>query len=94
MKKNVVKINENTLKQIIAESMRTVLSENTVDEKRFLPALKQTYSNLYSEYEGWQYAKYKPQGMDEAIDAIIDAMHAIQEIIERIEPLPESPHLD
>ena len=56
MKKNTIKLNESTLKQIIAESMRTVLSENTVDEKRFLPALKQTYSNLYSEYE----QRYKP----------------------------------
>ena len=94
MKKNVVKINENTLKQIIAESMRKVLGENTVDEKRFLPILKKTYNNLYSEYERWQYAKYKPQGMDEAIEAIINAMHDVNDIIERIEPLPEEPHLD
>ena len=29
MKKNVVKINENTLKQIVAESVKKVLKENT-----------------------------------------------------------------
>lgn len=78
----------------IAEGVKKVLGENTVDEKRFLPILKKTYNNLHSEYERWQYAKYKPQGMDKAIDAIIDAMFEIKEIIERIEPLPEEPHLE
>lgn len=92
--KNKIKLNESTLKQIIAESMRKVLGENTVDEKRFMPILKKTYNNLYSEYERWQYTKYKPQGMDEAIDAILNAMSAVNDIIERIEPLPENPHLD
>lgn len=92
--KNRIKLNESTLKQIIGESMRKVLGENTIDEKRFLPILKKTYNNLYSEYERWQYAKYKPQGMNEAIDAILNAMSAVNDIIERIEPLPENPHLD
>lgn len=94
MKKNVVKLNEAQLRNLIAESVRKVMGENTVDEKRFLPILKKTYNNLYSEYEKWQYAKYKPQGMDKAIDAIMDAMFEINEIIERIEPLPENPHLE
>lgn len=94
MKKNTVKLNEAQLRQIVAESVKKVLGENTVDEKRFLPILKKTYNNLHSEYERWQYAKYKPQGMDKAIDAIIDAMFEIKEIIERIEPLPEEPHLE
>lgn len=92
--KNRIKLSESTLKQIIAESMRKVMGENTVDEKRFLPILKKTYNNLYSEYERWQYAKYKPQGMDDAIEAIINAMHDVNDIIERIEPLPENPHLE
>lgn len=92
--KNKNKLNESTLKQIIAESMRKVLGENTEDEMRFLPILKKTYNNLYSEYERWQYAKYKPQGMDEAIDAIINAMLDVKDIIERIEPLPEESHLE
>ena len=92
--KNRIKLNEAQLRQIVAESVKKVLGENTVDEKRFLPVLKKTYKNLYSEYEKWQYAKYKPQGMDKAIDAIIDAMFEINEIIERIEPLPENPHLE
>lgn len=92
--KNRIKLNEAQLRQIVAESVKKVLGENTVDEKGFLPHLKETYKNLYSEYEKWQYAKYKPQGMDEAIDAISDAMFEIKEIIERIEPLPEEPHLE
>lgn len=92
--KNRIKLNEAQLRQIVAESVKKVLGENTVDEKRFLPVIKKTYNNLYSEYEKWQYAKYKPQGMDKAIDAISDAMFEIKEIIERIEPLPEEPHLE
>lgn len=94
MNKNRIKLNEAQLRKIVAESVKKVLGENTVDEKRFLPHLKKTYKNLYSEYEKWQYAKYKPQGMDDAIEAITDAMFEIKEIIERIEPLSEEPHLE
>ena len=32
MKKNVVKINENTIKQIVSESVKKVLKEEEVDE--------------------------------------------------------------
>lgn len=92
--KNTIKLNEAQLRQIVAESVKKVLGENTVDEKRFLPDIKKTYKNLYSEYEKWQYAKYKPQGMDEAIGSIIDALLEMEKIIERIEPLPENPHLE
>ena len=56
------------------------------NEARFLPHLKRTYENLRREYENWQYATYKPQDMDNAIEAIIDAMHSVKEVIERIEP--------
>lgn len=61
-------------------------NEGIENETRFLPHLKRTYENLYREYEHWQYATYKPQGMDDAIDAIIAAMHSVQDIIREIEP--------
>ena len=60
-------------------------NEGIENETRFLPHLKRTYENLYREYEHWQYATYKPQGMDDAIDAIIAAMHSVQDIIREIE---------
>ena len=60
------------------------LKESTGDE-RFLPQLKETYYNLYKEYEKWQYATYKPQGMDKAIDAIIEAQQTIKELIKSLE---------
>lgn len=56
------------------------------NEAGFLPHLKRTYENLRREYETWQYATYKPQDMDNAIEAIIDAMHSVKEVINRIEP--------
>ena len=55
-------------------------------EAKFLPQLKRTYENLRREYEYWQYAEYKPQGIDNAISAIIEAMHSIEDVIEDIEP--------
>ena len=61
-------------------------TEGIENETMFLPHLKRTYQNLYREYEHWQYATYKPQGMDDAIDAIIAAMHSVQDIIREIEP--------
>ena len=35
MKKNVVKINENTLKQIVAESVKNVLKESDINNRDF-----------------------------------------------------------
>lgn len=61
------------------------------NEARFLPHLKRTYENLHREYEYWQYSNYKPQGMDNAISAIIEAMHSIEDIIKGIEPSDNIP---
>ena len=58
-----------------------MLNEN---ESRFLTHLERTYRNLYREYEEWQYASYKPQGMDEVIDSIINAMHNVEDVIDNI----------
>lgn len=132
MKKNVIKLNEAQLREMIANAIQTALNEDTkaqrkkdpmnqwfkdadklsrlrdmsnptydaerqknIDktlkesaegDERFLPELKKTYGKLRKEYERWQYSTYKPQGMDDAIDAIIDAMHSVQDIIKKIEP--------
>ena len=67
------------------------LDENSVTETRFLPLLQKTYENLRREYEHWQYAKYKPQGMDNAISAILKAMFSVQEVIWDIEPSDNIP---
>ena len=61
------------------------------NEARFLPHLKRTYENLRREYEHWQYANYKPQGMDNAISAIIEAMHSVEDVIKGIEPSDNIP---
>jgi len=61
------------------------------NEARFLPHHKRTYENLHREYEHWQYAKYKPQGMDNAISAIIEAMHSVEDVIKGIEPSDNIP---
>ena len=50
-------------------------------EKRFIHPLRKTYQSLYHEYESWQYAEYKPDGMDICIDKIIDAMHEVEDLI-------------
>lgn len=49
---------------------------------------------LRREYEYWQYADYKPQGMNDAIDAIIDAMHSVDDVIKSIEPRENLPIWD
>lgn len=61
------------------------------NEARFLPHLKRTYENLRREYGYWQYANYKPQGMDNAISAIIEAMHSVEDVIKGIEPSDNIP---
>lgn len=66
----------------------------TENEARFLPELKRSYNNLRREYERWQYAYYKPQGMNDAIDAIIDAMHSVDDVIKSIEPRENLPIWD
>ena len=70
----------------VAKALKKPTNEGIENETRFLPHLKRTYENLYREYEHWQYATYKPQGMDDAINAIIAAMHSVQDIIREIEP--------
>ena len=60
-------------------------SKETISAHKFLPELNKTYTHLYREYSRWQYSPAKPEGMDEAIDAIIKAMHKVQDIIHDIE---------
>lgn len=87
MIKKPIRLTESDLHRIVKESVYSLLEDTKpTNETRFLPHLKRTYENLYREYENWQYATYKPQGMDDAIDAIIAAMHSVQDIIEEIEP--------
>ena len=91
--KRTIRLTENDLHRIVNESVKRALSKNRVNEgvERFLPHLKRTYENLYREYENWQYSAYKPQGIDDAIDAIIEAMHRIKDIIKGIEPSDDIP---
>ena len=81
MKKQIVRLTEGDLHRIIKESVNNVLNEN---ESRFLHELERTYRNLHREYEEWQYALYKPQGMDEVIDSIINAMHNVEDVIDNM----------
>lgn len=87
MKKQVIRITEGDLHKIIKESVNKVLdeSEEKIPAHKFLPELNKTYTHLYREYSRWQYSPAKPEGMDEAIDAIINAMHVVQDIIHDIE---------
>lgn len=90
--KKIVRLTESDLHRIVKETINTIKAQRTdkglvtENEARFLPHLKRTYENLYREYERWQYAKYKPQGMDNAISAIIEAMHSVEDVIKGIEP--------
>lgn len=86
-KKQVNRFTEEDLHKIIKESIKKVLneSEERIPVHKFIPELNKTYTNLYREYSRWQYSPAKPKRMDEAIEAIIHAMHAVQEIIHEIE---------
>lgn len=97
MAKKLVRLTESDLQNIIKESVNSILNEklygmnrlqNESEEKipahKFLPELNKTYHNLHREYSSWQYSPAKPKGMDVAIDAIIDAMHAVKDIIDDI----------
>lgn len=60
MKKNVVKLNENTLRQIVAESVKKVLKENQMayandgEFTRIINAAIEAIGNkIYDNYGGW-----------------------------------------
>lgn len=94
--KKIVRLTESDLHRIVKETINTIKAHTdkglvTENEARFLPHLKRTYQNLYREYEHWQYAKYKPQGMDNAISAIIEAMNSVEDVIKGIEPSDDIP---
>lgn len=91
--KKIIRLTESDLHRIVKESVNKIVE--SADDVRFLPYLQKTYSRLYHEYEVWQYATYKPEGMDDAIDAIIAAMHSVEDIIKRLQddniPIHEDP---
>jgi hypothetical protein len=56
MKKNVIKLNENTLRQIVAESVKKVLKEGAVDDS--LHAVEQfdlAFDRLVGVLSNWDY---------------------------------------
>ena len=87
MNKKLIRLTESDLHRIVKESVSRIIE----NEARFLPQLKRTYENLRREYEHWQYANYKPQGIDNAISAIIEAMHSVEGVIKGIEPSDNIP---
>lgn len=81
--KRIIRLTENDLHNIIVESVKGYLNEG---DERFLPELQKTYETLHREYEKWQYATYKAQGMDVVLDDIINAMHSVKDVIDKLSP--------
>lgn len=84
MKKSTIKLSESTLRQIIAESVKKILKESA---NNFVPLISEDIETLKRMYEKWQYAKYKPEGIDGFIDTILEA----KSILEKM--LPETPDM-
>lgn len=55
-----------------------------MSNKRFIDTLERTKHALHHEYEKWQYSEYKPKGIEEVVDSILDAKHKIEDIIDAI----------
>ena len=92
MNKDRIKLTESQLRQIIKESVDSILKESSKKkdplnngDARFIPLLKQDIGTLYSLYERWQYAKYKPEGIDAFIDAVINARLILEDIVSSLE---------
>ena len=83
MNKKLIRLTESDLHRIVKESVNRIV-EGANDE-RFLPYLQKTYDRLETEYKNWQFATYKPQGIDDVIDAISAAMISVRDIIKKIE---------
>ena len=79
MKQNTIRINESQLRKMVAESVKNVLNESS--EQRFDSHIREDIATLQSIYEKWQYAIYKPEGIDEAIDAVLNAKMAFKELL-------------
>lgn len=54
---------------------------------RFIPDLQNDIETLHNLYERWQYATYKPDGIDDFVDAILDAKHLMEDIKSSLENL-------
>ena len=61
-----------------------------MDEKQFIPILRESRRKLYSEFEKWSYADYKPKGIDAVNSKIYDAIFAVDELIRKIESQSEN----
>ena len=99
MNKDRIRLTESQLRQIIKESVDSILKESSKKKDpmsqwlndfnnrdvRFIPLLKQDIYTLDSLLERWQYAKYKPKGIDAFIDAVINAKVMLEDMVYSLE---------
>jgi hypothetical protein len=60
-----------------------------MNEKQFIPILKETRRAIYAEFEKWSNATYRPKKMDDVNSKIYDAIHAIDELVREIQESEE-----
>ena len=52
---------------------------------RFIPHLQKDIETLQILYERWQYVQCKPDGIDDFVDAILNAKHIMEDIKSSLE---------
>ena len=74
MKKNVVKLNENTLRQIVAESVKKVLKEWDDEDNYYGGGLPDSYFNdeAHEEPEDYSVSKVQREQLESMINTLID----------------------
>ena len=59
--------------------------EKNKKDVRFIPHLQKDIETLQILYERWQYAQCKPDGIDDFVDAILNAKHIMEDIKSSLE---------
>lgn len=83
MKKNVVKINENTLRQIVAKSVKKVLKEGTY-ATHYEP-IRRTYKTVADLYNMWGNVRNDAGMYTDEAQRIMSALYNVLQTIERID---------
>lgn len=74
-----MKITENTLRKLIFESVRRTLNE--MGDDRFNKYIQEDVAALHNIYDKWIHAPYKPEGMDEVLDKVMEAKDAMESLL-------------
>ena len=88
MKKQVIRLTETDLHNVIKESVDKVLNETQLNElggyspnAGYVFKMQETYRILMKEYEKWKPAEYSIHGMDKILDSMSTTINVMRSFL-------------